>query len=133
MALELHLERLAVVARGVAHVAGDVDVGQEVHLDLYEAVALACLAPAALDVEGEAAGLVAARLALGQAGEPVADLGEGAGVGCGVGARGPADRGLVDFDDLVELLEPGDLAARAADAAGAVQGAGGAGVERVDG
>src|SRR3954468_1011587 len=73
VALELHLERLAVVARAVAHVAGDVDVGQEVHFDLYEAVALARLAPPALDVEAEAAGLVAARLAFGQAGEPVAD------------------------------------------------------------
>src|SRR5437763_6818547 len=117
-ALELHLERLAVVAGAVAHVAGDVDVGQEVHLDLYEAVALARLATAALDVEAEAAGLVAARLALGQAGEPVADLGEGAGVSRRVGARGAADRRLVDVDDLVELLEPGDPVARAADDAG---------------
>src|SRR6185503_1771681 len=110
-----------------------VDVGEEVHLDLDEAVALARLAPAALDVEAEAAGLVAAGLALGQAGEPVADHGEGAGVGRGVGARGPADRRLVDVDDLVELLEAGDLAARAAGDAGPVESSGGAGVERVDG
>src|SRR5206468_2688093 len=132
-ALELHLQRFAVVAGAVADVAGDVDVGQEVHLDLDQAVALARLAAAALDVEGEAAGLVAARLAFGQAGEPVADLGEGAGVGGGVGARGAADRRLVDVDDLVELLEPGDLAAWAADDAGAVQCSRSAGVERVDG
>ena len=59
-------QRFAVVARAVAHVAGDVDVGQEVHLDLDQAVALARLAAAALDVEGEAAGLVAARLASGR-------------------------------------------------------------------
>ncbi len=123
LALELHLQRLAVVAGAVADVAGDVDVGQEVHLDLDQAVALARLAAAALDVEGEAAGLVAARLGLGQAGEPVADHGEGAGVGRGVGARGAADRRLVDVDHLVELLEPGDALARAAEDAGAVQGA----------
>src|SRR5207237_9986458 len=61
------------------------------------------------------------------------DLGEGAGVGGGVGARRAADRRLVDVDDLVELLEPGDLGARTADDAGAVEGPGGAGVERVDG
>ena len=108
LALELHLQRLAVVALAVADVAGDVDVGQEVHLDLDQAVALAGLAAAALDVEAEAAGLVAARLALGQAGEPVADLGEGAGVGRRVGARGAADRRLVDVDDLVEMFEAGD-------------------------
>ncbi len=132
-ALELHLQRLAVVALAVADVAGDVDVGQEVHLDLEHAVALAGLAAAALDVEAEAAGLVAARLAFGQAGEPVADLGEGAGVGRRVGARGAADRRLVDVDHLVEMLEAGDLVVLAGEDAGAVQRARGGGVERVDG
>ena len=105
LALELHLQRLAVVALALADVAGDVDVGQEVHLDLDDAVALAGLAAAALDVEGEAAGLVAARLGLGQAGEPFADRREGAGVGGRVGARRAADRRLVDVDDLVEKFE----------------------------
>ena len=59
-ALVLDLQRLAVVAAAAADVAGDVDVGQEVHLDLDHAVALAGLAAAALDVEGEAPGTVAA-------------------------------------------------------------------------
>jgi hypothetical protein len=40
-ALVEHLERLAVVALAVAGVAGHVQVGQEVHLDLDHAVALA--------------------------------------------------------------------------------------------
>src|SRR5439155_5842851 len=123
----------AVVAGAVAHVAGHVDVGQEVHLDLDEAVALARLAAAPLDVEGEAAGLVAARLGLGQAGEPVADHGEGAGVGRGVGARRAADRRLVDVDDLVEVFEAGDLAVSAGGDARAVEGPRGGGVGRVDG
>ena len=52
----LHLQRLAIVALALADVAGDVDVGQEVHLDLDDAVALAGFAAAALDVEGEAPG-----------------------------------------------------------------------------
>ena len=112
LALEQHLQRLAVVALALADVAGDVDVGQEVHLDLDDAVALAGLAAAALDVEGEAAGLVAARLGLGQAGEPLADRREGAGVGRGVGARRAADRRLVDVDDLVEMLEALDAVVR---------------------
>src|SRR5206468_10232967 len=122
-----------VVAGAVAHVAGDVDVGQEVHLDLYEAVALARLAAAALDVEAEAAGLVAARLALAQAGEPVADRGEGAGVGRRVGARGAADRRLIDVDHLVEIVEAGELVMLAGVDAGAVQMARGGGIEGVDG
>src|SRR5678815_528647 len=80
LVLELDLQRLAVVALALAHVAGDVDVGKKVHLDLDDAVALAGLAAPALDVEGEAAWLVAARFRLRQAGEPFADHGEGTGV-----------------------------------------------------
>src|SRR3546814_8363033 len=63
-------------------------IGQEVHLDLDQPVALAHFAAPALDVEAEAPRFVAARAAFGQAGEPVTDLGEGAGVGGGVGTRG---------------------------------------------
>ena len=132
LALELHLERFAVVAFAVARLARHVDVGEEVHLDLDQAVALARLAPAALDVEAEAARLVAARLAFGQAGEPVADVGEGAGIGRGVRARRAPDRRLVDVDDLVAIFEAGDLVMMARDDAGAVQCARGGGVERVD-
>src|SRR3546814_14813131 len=109
MAIELDLERLAIVALALADIALDVDVGEEVHLDLDQAVAGARFAAAALDVEREAAGLVAARLAFGQPREPIADLGEGAGIGRRVRARGAADRRLIDVDHLVEMLEAGDL------------------------
>src|SRR5262245_66497607 len=56
LALEQDFQGLAVVALALADVAGDVDVGEEVHLDLDDAVALAGLAAAALDVKGEAPG-----------------------------------------------------------------------------
>ena len=104
LALVLHLQRLAVVARALADLARDVDIRQEVHLDLDDAVALAGLAAPALDVEGEAARLVAAQLGFRQSGEEVADLGEDAGVGGRVGARGAADGRLVDVDHLVQVL-----------------------------
>src|SRR5262245_38456181 len=129
---ELDLQRLAVVALALAHVAGDVDVWQEVHLDLDHAVALAGFAAPALDVEGEAAGLVAARLGLGQLGEPFADGGEGAGIGRWVRARGAADRRLVDVDDLVELLDAFDLVVFARHLARAVELAGDRAVEGLD-
>ncbi len=132
LALEQHLQRLAVVALALAGGAGDVDVGQEVHLDLDDAVALAGLAAAALDVEGEAAGLVAARLGLGQAGEPFADWRERAGVGRGVGARGAADRRLVDVDDLVDMLQPLDAVVRGGTFAGVVELARDRFIQRVD-
>ncbi|MNT06821.1 hypothetical protein D3C72_1415030 [compost metagenome] len=78
------------------------------HLDLDDAVALTGLAAAALDVEAEATGAIAARLGLGQARIPVADRIEGAGIGGRVRAGGAADGRLVDVDDLVELLQPLD-------------------------
>src|SRR6185436_4001881 len=102
------------------------------HLDLDDAVALAGLAAAALDVEREAAGLVAARLRLRQAGEPLADRREGAGVGRGIASRRAADRRLVDVDHLVEVLQPFDLVVRGGGFAGGVELARHRLVERVD-
>ena len=81
LALVADLERLAVVALAVAHVARHVDVGQEVHLDLDEAVALARLAAPALDVEREAPRAVAALARLLHLREQLADRREQPGVG----------------------------------------------------
>jgi len=103
-----------------------------VHLDLDDAVALAGLAAAALDVEGKPAGLVAARLGLGEAGEPFADRRECPGIGRGIGARGAADRRLVDVDDLVDVLESLDAVVRGGAFAGVIEFARDRLVERVD-
>ena len=60
--LVVHFEGLPVVARALADLALDIDIRQKVHLDLDDAVAGAGFAAPALDVEGEAARLVAAQL-----------------------------------------------------------------------
>ena len=99
------LERLPVVARTVAHLAGNVDVRQEVHLDLDLAIAFAGLAAPARNVEAEAAGTVAARAALGRAGEQGAQIVPEADVGGRVGAWRAADGRLVHVDDLVNLVD----------------------------
>src|SRR6476659_4039776 len=132
LVLELDLQRLAVVALALAHVAGNVDVGQKVHLDLDHAVALASLAAPTLDVEGEAAWLVAAHLGLRQLGEPFADRRKGAGIGRGVRARRAPDRRLVDLDDLVEMLEALDRVMIARMLAGIRELAGHGAIERLD-
>ena len=106
--LETDLQRLPVVALASAHLAGHVDVGQEVHLDLERAVALAGLAAPALDVEAEAARTVATDLGLLRHGEQLADVVEQAGVGGRVGAGRPADGRLVDVDDLVQQVDAFD-------------------------
>src|SRR6185503_4169979 len=115
------LEGLAVVPAAAADVAGDVDVREEVHLDLDDAVPLARLAPAPADVEGKAPGQVAARPRLGDEREELADRGEEADVGRGVGPGRPADRRLVDVDDLVDRVDAGDLRVRPGEVVGAVE------------
>ena len=105
LALELDVERVAVVAGALAHLARHVHVGQEVHLDLDRAVAGARLAAPALDVEAEPTRHVAADLGLVGRGEQLADVVEHAGVGGRVRARRAPDRRLVHVDDLVEVLD----------------------------
>src|SRR4051794_5380543 len=109
LALPEDVERVAVVAGALAHLTRYVHVGEEVHLDLDRAVALARLAAAALHVEREAPGQIAAHLRFLRAGEERADLVEDAGVRSRVRTRCATDRRLVDVDDLVECLGAFDL------------------------
>src|SRR2546428_7870390 len=104
-ALVVDLERLAVVALAPAHLAGDVDVRQELHLDLDDPVAGARLTPTALDVEGEATGGVAAEARLGNGCEQLADRREEGRVRRRGRPRGTADRRLIDVDDLFDGLD----------------------------
>ena len=83
-------------------------------------VARARLAPAALHVEREPAGQVAAHLGLVGLAEQLADVVEHPGVGGRVRPGRPADGRLVDVDHLVDVLDPGDGAVQAGQALGPV-------------
>ena len=119
-----HLKRLTVVALAAALLAGHVHVGQEVHLDLDLAVALARLAATARHVEAETAGGVAAGLGLRDARKEVAQVVPQADIGGGVRARRAPDGGLVDVDDLVDELEALEALVGADGAHGALDGVG---------
>ena len=121
LALVTHGEGVAVIASTAAHLAGDVDIRQEVHLDLDGSVARAVLAAAALDIETEAAGQITARLGVSGLCEESTDLVEDPGVRGRVRARGAADRVLVDMDDLVEIVEPSDPGVLAGNLTGAIE------------
>ena len=90
--------------------AADEYICEKVHLDFAYAIAFARFTSAALNVERKAPGLVAVDLALGEFREEAPDLVEDLDIGGGITARGSADRTLVDVDDLVELLEAGNVA-----------------------
>lgn len=117
----LDLEGFVVVAAAVASGAGDVDVGEEVHFDFVDTVALAGFAASALNIETEAAGFITAKFSFGLMGEKFADLVEDAGIGRDIGARGAANRGLVDDDTLVEVLDAVDALVEAGNGLGAVE------------
>ena len=93
-----NLEDAALVARALALFAHQLDVGQELHLDGHRAIALADLAAAAGDVEGEVAGGISALLGLARGGEQGADCVERLDVGHRVGARRAPDGRLIDHD-----------------------------------
>ena len=50
-ALERNFQRFTVVALAIADITGDINVRQEVHFDLDDTIALACLAAPAFDIE----------------------------------------------------------------------------------
>ena len=104
LALVAYLQRLPVVPLALTNLAGHIDVGQEVHLDLQQAVAGAGLAPPAPDVEGEPARAVAPGFCVLSGGEQLPDVVEQPRVGGGVGPGCAPDGGLVDGDDLVQKL-----------------------------
>ena len=109
-----HVEGIQVEPMPAADIAGHIDVREEVHLDLDQAVPLAGLAAPPLHVEAEPARFVAPEPRLGKAGEEVADVREDAGVGDGIRAGGPPDGLLVHQDDPLDAAEIGDAADLAA-------------------
>src|SRR5207248_8754181 len=101
---DLRLEPLA-----VALVARYEDVGEKLHLDTDLALALGRFAPAARDVEREVARGESARPRVFRRGKQLADRIEGLEIRNGIAARRPADRRLVDQDDVGDVFRAFEL------------------------
>ena len=110
--LQADFQRLTIVAPPAADVAGDEDVGQEMHFDRDHALPRARLAASPLHVERESPGPVAAGAGFGELGKQLPDRTERARVGRRVRTGGPADRRLTDLDDLVDHLPAGERVMR---------------------
>ena len=104
LALHRDFQHLGAEALAVAVGAAQVDVGEELHLDVLEAVAAAGGTPSVAGVEAEGARRVAALLRNLALREQIADRVEGADVAGRVGARRLADRRLVDHRHLGDVL-----------------------------
>jgi hypothetical protein len=112
-ARDRHLQHLGPEALAVAVGAAQVHVGQELHLDVLEAVAAAGRAPAGAGVAAEGARLVAALARKRQLRVQVADHVERADVARRVGARRAADRRLVDEHRIAQRFDAAQRAMRA--------------------
>ena len=92
-------QRFLIEACAVAHLAGDLDVRQERHLDCAQSLSGAGFAAAALVVEGEASHAVTSSLAFIRACKERADFVKEADVGGGTRSRRLADGGLIHFQN----------------------------------
>jgi hypothetical protein len=100
-------ENLGLIAGAVAVLAGQLDVGQELHFDGDGAVAFAGVAAAAGHVEGKMPRRERKALGLGLRGKELADQVEALDVGDGIGARGAADGRLIHQHHVVDALDAG--------------------------
>ena len=108
MPLEAHVQRLRVVALPAACLAFHIDVGQELHLDLADAVALAGFAASTLDVEAEASRRIAPDLGIVGGGENLAYDVEKPRVSGWIRARCAPNGALVDDNHLIDELDSVD-------------------------
>lgn len=90
LAFVINFERLFVVPFAFAGIAGYIDIGKEMHLDLFHAVALTGFAASTRQIEAEARCLVSAHPRIGEPGKEIPDKGEGARIGGRVRAGSPA-------------------------------------------
>ena len=84
LAFVLDFQCFTVVTLALADITGNVDVGQKVHLDFGDAVALTGLTAAATYIEAEPTGFVASRPSFLRPREKLAHGGKDAGIGRGV-------------------------------------------------
>ncbi|MBA7669098.1 hypothetical protein ES703_77226 [subsurface metagenome] len=104
LALKANLQCLTVITLPLTHLAGNGDIGQELHLDLDKPLPPTGFTAPALNVEREPPRSIAPHSGLRDSGKKLTDRSKGAGIGGGVAAGGASDRRLVDIDHLVNML-----------------------------
>src|ERR1700676_2608613 len=105
-------QRFRIVAAAATHFAHNVYVGEKIHLDAAQAVALTSFATAAFHVKTKTSGFIAALARFGKHGKKIADGRENPGVGGGIRTRSSADGRLIDLNYLVDLLRAKNFAMR---------------------
>ena len=97
----LNRQGLFVVSGSVALLAFHVNIRQEIHLNFFDPLPLAKLAPPAFDVERKTPRLIAAASRLSGFGEKLPDKRESPGISGGIGTWRSAYRRLVHHHDFI--------------------------------
>ncbi|CCK04027.1 hypothetical protein BN129_2780 [Cronobacter sakazakii 701] len=112
LAFIFDLKRFAVIAFAFALIARHVDIRQEVHLNLDNAIALAGFTAAAAYVKAETARRIAASTRFRHAREQFTHWRKDARVGRRVRAWRAANRALIDIDNFIEMFHALNVAIR---------------------
>ena len=104
-----NLQRLAIETLALTDRTGHPQVSKEIHFHFVAAVAFASLAPtpaclAGVHIETESARFIAADLCVRQLRIKGANLVEKLDISGWVGSRRSTNRGLIDIDDLIKML-----------------------------
>ncbi|MNN46664.1 hypothetical protein D3C81_1610530 [compost metagenome] len=103
--LIFHFQGLPVISLTLANLTRDIDIGKEVHLNLDNSIPAAGFTAAALNVEAEAAFLVAADLGLIRLGEQITNIIKDACIRRRIGTRRTPDWRLVNINDLLHMFQ----------------------------
>ena len=117
----MDLQSFPVVPGTLTDLTGHIDIRQEVHFDLHQAIAGTGFTAAALDIEAEPAGAVAADLGIVGRCKQITDIVEQSRIGSGIGSWRSADGTLVNVDDLVQVFHTLHTAAFSGAGPGMVQ------------
>ena len=98
-----------IVTAAVTQLAFDKNVGEEMHLDAFDAVPFASFATAAFHIERKSASVVTPHPRCWKAGEEFPYRSECADVSHRIGTRCATDGGLVDDNHFVHLLQAAQL------------------------
>ena len=108
-----NFQRLPIESLPFADRADDVEIGEKIHFDPPQSLALALFASASFGVEAEPAGAIAAPLGFASVDKHSPHFIEHAGVRGRIAPRRAADRRLIDFDEFVDLVHAAQAGVRA--------------------
>ena len=100
----LNLLSLPIISFTFTNLTGDIYIGKKMHLYFNNPISFASLTSSPSHIEAESSGPVSPHLRLRKHGKKVPYRSEDSGIGGRIGSGGSANRGLIDADHLIDVL-----------------------------